>query len=73
VKRRRSPKFTAAPGPWQVVKISLLGGEEVLRSCLTFDQAVKFAETVIPTFRKGERVSLREGWVASWGTDIFTS
>jgi hypothetical protein len=41
-----------------------------MRSGLTFQQAVKFAETVISTLGKAERVSLREGWLVSWGTVI---
>ncbi len=66
MKRHKAPS-TATPGRWSVYRITS-DGEQLVRSRLTFEQAVKIAETVIPKLRKGERVSVREWWVVPWGT-----
>ncbi len=67
--KRRKALRTAAPGCWSVYRVAP-DGDHLMRSGLTFQQAVKFAETVISTLGKAERVSLREGWLVSWGTVI---
>lgn len=45
---------------YYLVKISLGGREDMLADRLTWDQGVTLVEQIMPTVKKGERLSLRE-------------
>lgn len=50
------------PHDCRVLKISEDGKEDLIGRNLTWDEAAQLAEEIIPTLKKGQRVSIREGW-----------
>jgi hypothetical protein len=50
----------SVPHDYYLVKINVGGREDMLADRLTWDQGVKLVEEIMPTTKRGERLSLRE-------------
>ncbi len=72
MKRRKSAGNWTTPGRWSVYRVRA-EGDELVKSGLTFDQAVELGDQLVVTTTGADRISLREDWVASWGTGIHRS
>ncbi len=72
MKRRKSARKWSTPGRWSVYRVRA-EGDELVKSGLTFDQAVELGDQLVMTTTGAERISLREEWLASWGTAIHPS